>query len=98
MNFFLIYFLSKAKQKDKDKKRQENEKKTVLLITAHPDDESMFFIPTIKNLKDVGYKIHLLCLSPGNHRRRKEELEKAAHFLHIDKLTILDLSSKGIID
>lgn len=26
------------------------EEKNVLLVTAHPDDETMFFIPTIVNL------------------------------------------------
>jgi len=52
-----------------------------LLITAHPDDESMFFIPTLRNLincnssnqKDTKSdnntnKIQLLCLSNGDYR------------------------------
>ena len=30
---------------------EENKEKRVLLAFAHPDDESMFFIPTITNLK-----------------------------------------------
>jgi N-acetylglucosaminylphosphatidylinositol deacetylase len=38
-----------------------------LLITAHPDDESMFFIPTLKNLCDVP-NVHVLCLSNGDYR------------------------------
>ena len=52
-----------------------------LLITAHPDDESMFFIPTLRNLincnssnqKDTQSdhntnNIQLLCLSNGDYR------------------------------
>ena len=48
-----------------------------LLITAHPDDESMFFIPTLRNLiscnssnqKDTqSDKVQLLCLSNGDYR------------------------------
>ena len=51
-----------------------------LLITAHPDDESMFFIPTLRNLinfsssnqkdtkSDNNTNIQLLCLSNGDYR------------------------------
>jgi len=46
-------------------KYEENKSKTVLFITAHPDDEAMFFVPTIISLKEHGYKMHLLCLSNG---------------------------------
>lgn len=44
----------------------------VLLVTAHPDDESMFFGPTILSLirrKDC--KIYLLCLSNGKKIKNK---------------------------
>lgn len=37
----------------------------VLLITAHPDDECMFFGPTIMKLQQEGSQIFLLCLSTG---------------------------------
>lgn len=37
----------------------------ILFVTAHPDDESMFFAPTILNLAKEGYSIYLLCLSAG---------------------------------
>lgn len=41
--------------------------KRVLIITAHPDDESMFFGPTIVGLKqqDENCRIFVLCLSNG---------------------------------
>ena len=38
----------------------------VLFVTAHPDDECMFFAPTILGLTQRGqYDIFLLCLSSG---------------------------------
>ena len=38
----------------------------VLLITAHPDDECMFFAPTVLSLgKSVRAELFLLCLSEG---------------------------------
>ena len=38
----------------------------ILLITAHPDDECMFFAPTILSLgKSVRAELFLLCLSEG---------------------------------
>ena len=38
----------------------------VLLITAHPDDECMFFAPAIVTLTQAGVEIFLLCLSEGH--------------------------------
>lgn len=36
-----------------------------LLVTAHPDDECMFFAPTILRLLELNVSVHLLCLSSG---------------------------------
>lgn len=39
----------------------------VLFVTAHPDDESMFFAPTILTLTRSGqYDVFLLCMSSGD--------------------------------
>ncbi|KIJ39032.1 hypothetical protein M422DRAFT_258186 [Sphaerobolus stellatus SS14] len=38
----------------------------ILLLTAHPDDECMFFAPTIAALVQNGIKVFSLCLSIGN--------------------------------
>lgn len=41
--------------------------KRVLIVTAHPDDESMFFGPTILSLaKRPNCQLYLLCLSNGS--------------------------------
>ena len=37
-----------------------------LLVTAHPDDECMFFSPTITNLLAAGNQVSVLCLSNGD--------------------------------
>lgn len=36
-----------------------------LVVTAHPDDESMFFAPAIIQLVALNANVHLLCLSQG---------------------------------
>ncbi len=43
------------------------EGKTVLLVTAHPDDECMFFAPTLLSIAATSNtKVVLLCLSIGH--------------------------------
>jgi len=39
--------------------------KTALILTAHPDDEVMFFTPTILALVATGWEVSGLCLSSG---------------------------------
>ena len=40
----------------------------MLLVTAHPDDECMFFAPTVTSLVARGAELWLLCLSTGPRR------------------------------
>ncbi|EPQ32101.1 uncharacterized protein PFL1_00298 [Pseudozyma flocculosa PF-1] len=40
--------------------------RTALVLTAHPDDEVMFFAPTILALVGAGVHVFALCLSTGN--------------------------------
>ena len=56
------------------------ERHNILILTAHPDDEAMFFQPTIKNLRD-NQTIHLLCLSANE--AREKELRQACERLKI---------------
>jgi N-acetylglucosaminylphosphatidylinositol deacetylase len=59
----------------------------VLLVTAHPDDECMFFGPTILALRARNVEVHSLCLSVGNQdglgSTRRHEL--------FDSLDVLDI-------
>lgn len=36
-----------------------------LLIVAHPDDECMFFGPSLAQLQSSGWQLSVLCLSTG---------------------------------
>lgn len=43
----------------------DGERKTALILTAHPDDEVMFFTPTILALLAAGWEVGAVCLSNG---------------------------------
>ncbi|KAL3505725.1 hypothetical protein ACH5RR_031107 [Cinchona calisaya] len=62
-------------------------RKNVLLVIAHPDDETMFFSPTINYLTSRGHNVHILCLSTGNANGigniRREELYLASAVLKV---------------
>ncbi|XP_066350144.1 uncharacterized protein [Miscanthus floridulus] len=76
--------------------RDDSRSRSVLLVVAHPDDESMFFAPTILFLKSKGHNIHILCMSRGNAdglgNTRKEELYHACDTLKIphEQVKVLD--------
>ncbi|KAJ4702280.1 N-acetylglucosaminyl phosphatidylinositol de-N-acetylase [Melia azedarach] len=71
--------------------------RNVLLVIAHPDDESMFFSPTINYLISRGHNLHILCLSTGNAdgigNVRKDELYQACTVLKVplEQVKVLDL-------
>ncbi|VEU21403.1 DEKNAAC102643 [Brettanomyces naardenensis] len=68
----------------------------IVIVTAHPDDESMFFTPTILELAKLNYNnnIHLLCFSNGNYdglgEIRQREIVKAAGYLGISSVKVLN--------
>jgi N-acetylglucosaminylphosphatidylinositol deacetylase len=70
-------------------------KKKILLLTAHPDDEVMFFVPSIRAFKLAGYDIHVVCFSTGNFDGlgsiRSKELEVCSNLLGISSVECLDL-------
>ncbi|KAF6767755.1 hypothetical protein AHF37_02311 [Paragonimus kellicotti] len=66
----------------------------VLLVTAHPDDEAMFFTPTLLWLQKAGIPVDLLCFSVGDFDglgsvRHTELLNAAKHF-GIRQLRVID--------
>ncbi|XP_028070329.1 probable N-acetylglucosaminyl-phosphatidylinositol de-N-acetylase isoform X4 [Camellia sinensis] len=71
-------------------------RKNALLVMAHPDDESMFFTPTINYLTSRGHNLHIVCISTGNAdgmgNIRKEELYQASAVLKVplQQVKILD--------
>ncbi|XP_057769978.1 uncharacterized protein LOC130989857 isoform X1 [Salvia miltiorrhiza] len=71
-------------------------RRNVLVVIAHPDDESMFFAPVINYLTSGHHNVHILCMSTGNADGmgsiRKEELYLASVVLKIptQQVKILD--------
>ncbi|KAM9525623.1 N-acetylglucosaminyl-phosphatidylinositol de-N-acetylase isoform 1-T1 [Guaruba guarouba] len=67
-----------------------------LLVTAHPDDEAMFFAPTVLGLGRAGARAAVLCCSAGNYYNqgeiRKKELEQSCLLLGIpaSDVTVID--------
>ncbi|WVF70985.1 hypothetical protein IAT40_005781 [Kwoniella sp. CBS 6097] len=61
------YTLGDLTQIAKDERETGNHKPLqALVVTAHPDDEVMFFSPTILGLISQGWEVNGLCLSTGN--------------------------------
>ena len=74
---------------------------SVLLVIAHPDDEAMFFVPTLRWLQARGIPAHILCLSNGGYqglgKTRKKELKTSLDLVFqwksvsiVDSLTLQD--------
>lgn len=82
-----------AHSKNFDKYMAEHKGKDILVVTAHPDDECMFFSPAVVTATKTA-KMHLLCLTSGNADGlgaiRQIELEKAAKLLGIANVHIHD--------
>nr|XP_046162632.1 N-acetylglucosaminyl-phosphatidylinositol de-N-acetylase [Oncorhynchus gorbuscha] len=69
--------------RDKQIKSSQTSDVRALFLTAHPDDECMFFAPAILRLVELNASVHLLCLSQGNYynqgfQRREELLDSCA--------------------
>lgn len=63
------------------------------VVFAHPDDESMFFLPTLAHLRRHGHALHFLCLSAGNAdglgQQRCAELQRVAAILGVAEVRIV---------
>ncbi|KAE8345576.1 hypothetical protein BDV24DRAFT_148160 [Aspergillus arachidicola] len=75
------------------------EAKSILLVTAHPDDETLFFSPTITyRQNDANVKRSLLVISSGNYDglgdKRQNELHSSCEKLGIseDQCVVLDIA------
>ncbi|XP_058822285.1 N-acetylglucosaminyl-phosphatidylinositol de-N-acetylase [Topomyia yanbarensis] len=73
-----------------------------ILVTAHPDDECMFFGPTILELRRQNCRIFLLCLSEGNYgqkgEQRRQELWDACDSLGIKSEDITLMNATHLRD
>ncbi|CAA0372409.1 unnamed protein product [Arabidopsis thaliana] len=74
-----------------------------MFVIAHPDDESMFFSPTINYFTSTACNLHILCFSTGNADGmgsiRDQELHRACAVLKVplQQLKILDHPNLQII-
>lgn len=70
---------------------------SALVVIAHPDDETMFFVPSIRALIEHGTSVHILCLSTGQQAAgllpRSQELKAAANVLGISSVEVVDSES-----
>jgi len=66
----------------------------VLLVTAHPDDETIFFSPTLNALQRAGTRVSILCLSTGNAdglgMMRRREIQAAGKALKVADVYVRD--------
>lgn len=83
--FLLAYFLAYQKASNIETIIKQNQANTshkvakkVLFVTAHPDDECMFFTPTIEAMKKES-DLYILVLSNGGYdglgKIRQKEME-----------------------
>lgn len=89
----LLYVKMGQKQKYEkmmDDHQNNPNKNKVCFIISHPDDEAMFFVPTIRQLVSAGKEVSLICLSNGNFdglgKTREKELENSCKLLGISHL------------
>ena len=71
---------------------KSEQKQIFVLVFAHPDDESMFFLPTIRWLIDAKETVWFLCLTTGNYdglgKIREKEMEEAGKLLGVSKVIV----------
>ncbi len=65
--------------------------RSVLLVTAHPDDEAMFFMPVLRALRAT-HVVHVLCLSTGDAdglgQTRRRELVQCCALLGVPEARV----------
>ncbi|XP_065753827.1 N-acetylglucosaminyl-phosphatidylinositol de-N-acetylase [Phocoena phocoena] len=73
-----------------------------LLVTAHPDDEAMFFAPTVLGLVRLRHQVSLLCFSAGNYynqgETRKKELLQSCDVLGIPPSNVMIIDNRDFPD
>lgn len=90
----LAYSIYRLRLREKSRVRDIFADKNILLLTAHPDDESMFFAPFVIRAQKYGARISLLCLTTGANGGVSEvrvgELRGAVESLDIDSVDVVD--------
>ncbi|XP_021494834.1 N-acetylglucosaminyl-phosphatidylinositol de-N-acetylase isoform X6 [Meriones unguiculatus] len=73
-----------------------------LLVIAHPDDEAMFFAPSVLGLARLEQRVSLLCFSSGNFYNqgeiRKKELLQSCEVLGIPPSRVMIIDNREFPD
>ncbi|XP_019612957.2 N-acetylglucosaminyl-phosphatidylinositol de-N-acetylase [Rhinolophus sinicus] len=73
-----------------------------LLVIAHPDDEAMFFAPTVLGLTRLRHRVFLLCFSAGNYYNqgeiRKQELLQSCDVLGVPPSSVMIIDNRDFPD
>lgn len=98
-----VHHLLKSRRHNKVLFQSDSRNRRILLVIAHPDDECMFFAPTILNLRHCGqYELFLLCFSSGNYnqqgRVRQRELIESCRHLGIRENNVFIIDRRDIAD
>ena len=96
MNVAIFLFAWRSVRRDQESQesqgdeRGNSKKDAVLIVTAHPDDEIMFFGPTIVQLVKMGRAVDVLCLSRGQDdpNLREKELRKSCVLLGVRRTSV----------
>jgi len=77
-------------------------KERVALIIAHPDDEVMFFAPTVLNIIKSNRELYIICMTNGNYENqgkiREKELLQSCMTLGIHRNNVVQLDEKSFPD
>jgi len=98
LGFSMIFHFVISNVKSYKQRKDIRGVRRVLFVIAHPDDECMFFGPTVVQLSRRGCELHLLCLSAGNYYEhgstRKNELRRSCEILGIESsyVTVIEHS------
>lgn len=67
----------------------------VLMVFAHPDDETLLAGALIPKLLSDGNEVHLLCVAPGDDADRVSRMERAAAEFGISRVVSLRFAASG---
>ena len=100
-NVYCVFLIvSKARQCSRGGAGSKDRRR-VLFVIAHPDDEAMFFVPTITALQGR-HELSLLCLSNGNAdglgKIREKELLRSCAILGFNASSVVILNDERLQD
>ncbi|XP_015362311.1 N-acetylglucosaminyl-phosphatidylinositol de-N-acetylase isoform X2 [Marmota marmota marmota] len=99
---FLCFWDSAERMKTAEQAGLLKSGSRTLLVIAHPDDEAMFFAPTVLGLARLKHRMSLLCFSAGNYYNqgeiRKKELLQSCDVLGIPTSRVMIIDNSDFPD